>query len=356
MLNFISSDYGALEPFESASTAVRTLRALYIIVITILFLNTLIALLNLKIKRADKNAGNLYHLQMASLQVEIELGLLSSSERARRDWFPEWFSYSMAETEKRAWRDYLDKNLLKWAEENNFNEDKDNAPLEPLETTSQQNTSAGSTGAAAATSSSTTKQHTQQSTSVAQGSSAAACSQSQPPEPTPQPEAAPLIIHDGKPATDLFAALGPLDESNLPLDDLGLDYLGLDDSDDHLLGDLNANASSSAQSSPNACIVCLKPGRLCTNCRKAAYCGKKHQQEHWKVHKKECKPPEQGQGQAAEAAAAEQVVELVELSCVVCGQRGKLCTSCRTVAYCGKEHQKQDWKRHKSDCKGKAKA
>jgi len=87
MLNFISSDYGALEPFESEFVAVKTLRALYIIIITILFLNTLIALLNLKIKAADKNASNLFHLQMASLQVEIELGLLSSSERKRRDWY-----------------------------------------------------------------------------------------------------------------------------------------------------------------------------------------------------------------------------------------------------------------------------
>lgn len=74
MLNFISSDYGVLEPFQDFSAAVRTLRALYIIIITILFLNMLIAMLNLKIKHADKNARNLYHLQMASLQVEIELG------------------------------------------------------------------------------------------------------------------------------------------------------------------------------------------------------------------------------------------------------------------------------------------
>ena len=40
MLNFIPSNYVALEPFESESAAVRTMRALFIIVITILFLNT----------------------------------------------------------------------------------------------------------------------------------------------------------------------------------------------------------------------------------------------------------------------------------------------------------------------------
>lgn len=330
MLNFISSDYGALEPFESASAAVRALRALYIIIVTILFLNTLIAILNLKIKRADKNAGNLYNLQMASLQVEIELGLLSSSERSRRDWFPEWFSYTMTETEKRVWRDYVDKNPLKWVEENNFNEDKDHAPREPLETKSQQNTSDGSSSAAAATSSSTTKEHAQQSKSDAQRNNAAASSQSQPqpPEPTPQPEAAPLIIHDGKPAADLLAALEPFDESNFPLDEgpgpSQESDLVLDDSDNDLLGgfdSMGGNAPSSAQSSSNAYIVYPKP-------------------------------QEQGQGQAT----AEEVVELAELSCLVCGQLGKLCTGCRTVAYCSKEHQKQDWKRHKSDCKGKGRA
>jgi hypothetical protein len=109
MLNFISSDYDAMGPYEE-SPAVRTLRALFTITITILFLNMLIAILNLKIKDADENAGNLYYLQMASLQIEIELGMISSSERARRDWFPEWFSYSMTETEKRIWKKYVEEN------------------------------------------------------------------------------------------------------------------------------------------------------------------------------------------------------------------------------------------------------
>ena len=133
MLNFIASDYGALAPFQPVSAAITVLQALYIIVITILLLNALIAILNLKMKQADKNAANLYHLQMASLQVEIELGLLSSAERARQEWFPVWFSYSMTETEKRNWEDYLEKNPLKWTDENNFGEEKDHAPLIPVE-------------------------------------------------------------------------------------------------------------------------------------------------------------------------------------------------------------------------------
>lgn len=145
MVNFISSDCGALEPLQSASAAVSTLRALYIIIITILFLNTLIAILNLKMKKADKNAGNLYHSQITSLQVEIELGLLSSSQRARRDWFPEWFSYTLTEIEKRVWEKFVEMNPLKWAEENGFNEGKDHAPVPPIAATSHQDASIAST-------------------------------------------------------------------------------------------------------------------------------------------------------------------------------------------------------------------
>ena len=31
----------------------------------------------------------------------------------------------MTETEKRVWNEYVDKNPLKWLDENNFNEDKE---------------------------------------------------------------------------------------------------------------------------------------------------------------------------------------------------------------------------------------
>ena len=129
MLNFIASDYSGLAPFQSVSAAVTILQVLYIAIIKILLLNALIAILNLRMQQADKNAANLYHLQMASLQVEIKLGLLSSSERARLDWFPEWFSYTMTETEKHNWEEYVGQHRLKWSEENNFGEEKDHAPL-----------------------------------------------------------------------------------------------------------------------------------------------------------------------------------------------------------------------------------
>ena len=286
MLNFISNDYDALGPFQS-SAAVKALRASYIVIVTILFLNTLIAMLNLKIKRADKNAGNLYHLQMASLQIEIELGLLSASERRRRDWFPEWFSYSMSETEKRVWEDYVEKNSLKWLEENSFDEGKDHAPLIPLETKSktvqQESTVAPSSIVATKVSSSTTKPDTEKLASSSQCSSGAEPSQSQVSKASSSSSSSfeyrQTHNHDSNSTTDPNAVKSPPD-------------------------------SNTSQ------------------------------------------PRQEEQPDTAE----EQISSNTELPCKLCGKLGKRCTGCRTVAYCGREHQRQDWESHKGACKGKGKA
>jgi hypothetical protein len=59
-----------------------------------------------------------------------------------------------------------------------------------------------------------------------------------------------------------------------------------------------------------------------------------------------------GQGQGAEegAGGSEDVAEI--LPCTVCGDTEKTmkCARCKVVAYCGKEHQKADWKEHKRIC------
>jgi hypothetical protein len=328
MLNFIASNYDALEPFESESAAVRTLKALYIIVITILFLNTLIAILNLKIKRADKNAANLYLLQTASLQVEIELGLLSSSERERRDWFPEWFTYTITETERRDWNEFLDKNPLKWTEENNFGDDKDMAPkpLIPVEenTVSRPvNTSTTKTVDAATTAPSPSSK---QAATTSKPSSGSAVSSSTHPDnstatPLKQPSTSaqnPLIIHDNKPSSDLLDALGPIDESQMPPPDGDTDH-SINWEDDDLWGSWSTKTKT-----------------------------KKKGTSHTVTSRNNAQLP----------SKPAEVFELSDNTCAICGAPGNNCLGCRAIAYCGTEHQKADWNRHKKECKklGKAKA
>lgn len=39
-------------------------------------------------------------------------------------------------------------------------------------------------------------------------------------------------------------------------------------------------------------------------------------------------------------------------TCGVCGEPADLkCSACKLVSYCGKEHQKNDWKNHKTLCR-----
>ncbi|KAL3458449.1 hypothetical protein BJX64DRAFT_279867 [Aspergillus heterothallicus] len=39
--------------------------------------------------------------------------------------------------------------------------------------------------------------------------------------------------------------------------------------------------------------------------------------------------------------------------CAICGKPGRRCTRCKEVVYCGIEHQKQDWKKHKESCRAR---
>lgn len=40
-----------------------------------------------------------------------------------------------------------------------------------------------------------------------------------------------------------------------------------------------------------------------------------------------------------------------EKRCIVCGQRGKLCSGCKCARYCSPECQGAHWKDHKERCK-----
>jgi hypothetical protein len=230
-------------------------------------------MLNLKIARADQSAANLYFLQTASLQVEIELGLLSSAERARRDWFPEWFSYSMTETEKQVWRDYVKRNPLKWTQENDFGEDKDNVtPPPPVESETGQNTAVDS-----------------------------------------------LANNNGGSSSAVSTTVGA--EADRPLST---------QTETQANGQASANADH-AQSS-NASGSADQTLDTSQNATSAAAATAASNVDD-------------------EASVANGETSYVIHTCKVCGKAGSLCKGCSTVAYCGKEHQKADWPRHKADCK-----
>ena len=284
VLNFISSDYGALEPFQTASAGVRALRSLYIIVITILLLNTLIAMLNLKIANADQNAANLYYLQTASLQVEIELGPLSSAERARRDWFPDWFpdwfSYTMTETEKQIWRDYLQRNPLKWTTENRFGEEKDHVAPSSVSSERQQEQLPDPIGSSAGNLSSAVNTNGEMKT----GNSSSGPSNNYPNGQTSSHLSG---------AETTGAATGGAHgkqraDTNQDTPSAASASQMLPDSTNN--GEnLGSVGSEEASCIVHTCKVCGKAGHLCKGCSVVAYCSKAHQSTDWPRHKAECR-------------------------------------------------------------------
>ncbi len=60
---------------------------------------------------------------------------------------------------------------------------------------------------------------------------------------------------------------------------------------------VDAIAQPSAASPPHLCALCGCLGIFtCTACHKEHYCSKKHQKQHWKLHKKACASPGEGSG------------------------------------------------------------
>ena len=235
-------------------------------------------MLNLKIKRADKNAANLYHMQMASLQVEIELGLLSDSERARRDWFPEWFSYSMTETEQRLWKEYMSRNPLKWTEENNFGEEKDHAPQDVLKDPKPvgQPTAPQSSGASSGQPQDPSTENTSQSRASKQSSEDARNTQHNPISTVVEPQR-----HTGS------STVAESDRYDCD-DDTDIDITA-----DQPTQPPSVTGDSTASLPPSDgrphCVLCGQPGSMCKGCHTLAYCSKEHQKADWKTHKTECK-------------------------------------------------------------------
>ncbi|KAK2861236.1 hypothetical protein FQN49_004410 [Arthroderma sp. PD_2] len=283
MIKFTASDYGALEKWEVSSAAARTLRALYTIVITILLLNTLIALLNLKVKSADKRPRLLWLRQMAALQCEIELGLLGRWERARRDWFPEWFTCRMSKGEKQEWTAHLEQSPLRWTKENNFDANKDHGPRARREQAQQRDNSAVEATAASG------RGNNDDNDDLDLKESAESHTASNASDAEAIPPGTPLLYINGEPAViadeTIAEQLQTQTDDSSPPTEAG-------EASDRTVSQQRTTGSSTPEppaDSQKACVVCSAPGKLCTGCRKIAYCGVEHQRSDWKTHKSICK-------------------------------------------------------------------
>ncbi|GBF65952.1 hypothetical protein TMEN_8670 [Trichophyton mentagrophytes] len=290
MIKFMASDYDALKVWERSSAAARTLRSLYIIVVTILLLNTLIALLNLKVKSADERSRLLWLRQMASLQCEIELGLLWRRERRRRDWFPEWFTYTMSEGEKRDWTAHVEQSPLRWTKENDFGEDKDHGPGAHQEP----RTKTPDNGKSSVASKPDVEVDGQEEEGGSQEQQKEASDEES------SPPSKPLLYINGEPAkfTDTTTTTTKEKPENKGVSDEGeasnqaasqqqrQDTAGLSSSE----SDPKPKPEPESQTGPEKkCVVCSAPGKLCLGCKKVAYCGTEHQRHDWANHKSICK-------------------------------------------------------------------
>ena len=55
---------------------------------------------------------------------------------------------------------------------------------------------------------------------------------------------------------------------------------------------------------------------------------------------------------STQAAKPDEEERVPQGDCVVCGRLAKsFCSGCKHIFYCTRDHQKQDWKNHKEDCK-----
>ncbi|KAJ3029012.1 hypothetical protein HDV00_009811 [Rhizophlyctis rosea] len=295
MLKFATNDFDSLSSSDPAS---RTVQALYTIMVSILLLNVLIALLNVVVNGATEKARIIWFFQMAAHLCEVEVSLLLPRERRQRDWFPLYFTYTMTEAERSTWKDFQEKNPVNgpWVE------DDGNGKGKPPS----------------------------QGSAVAGGSAVPAETAQQQNAATPAPRPASRIVdleddpryddgwedvddngeidagqnvptgtgtNDGNANLQPTSVTSPVTtaptsvtEPPAIVEDLAPDSTSSQPAPATSSAPPTPTPTNATPSTTHPCAVCSKPGRLCANCRKVAYCSVEHQREDWrKGHKDVCK-------------------------------------------------------------------
>ncbi|KIJ24390.1 hypothetical protein M422DRAFT_274851 [Sphaerobolus stellatus SS14] len=137
VINFMANEFDSLDAWKDSLVSIQILQSLFTVVVSILLLNVLIALLNLKVEAAQIHSRQVWLRQMLILLLETELGLLTDSERKDKRYFQKWFTYTVTETERRAWETYVLKNKLglDYSDDDNEGKNKD-FPTNPTTATS----------------------------------------------------------------------------------------------------------------------------------------------------------------------------------------------------------------------------
>ncbi|KAI8810336.1 hypothetical protein BJ742DRAFT_770359 [Cladochytrium replicatum] len=360
MLRFVGNDFDSLSAFRTIdfranassgdsylAASVRGLQSLFVLMVSILLLNLLIALLNMAVAGAAARARNIWHYQMAVHICEIELGYLLPHERRRTDWFPPYFSYTMTEMESRLWQEFVDKNPLVFAGDDE-KPAKVATEAEPAQRAAPQTTTgaaqptttqvddngsdiddqgddlAAPATATSATSVKTTMENTASNNTATTANVTTSAS-------TTVPSSLPMITTPSTGTdqtstnnTTTTSAAGTLPSTSTansrgstknpeikltapPRKDLTVPRLPPSSSNENtsppspqpppmeLIPTGDTERSTTNTDAAPLCTICSKPGRYCTRCRKVAYCSVEHQKADWKAgHKEVCRPSKGG--------------------------------------------------------------
>ncbi|KAF8520010.1 hypothetical protein BU17DRAFT_65658 [Hysterangium stoloniferum] len=352
MITFMTNDFTSLEPFTESLVSIQVLRAVFTVLFSILLLNSLIALLNLRVEAADNRSRTIWRRQMAAMIVEIERGILTARERKNPRWFPRWFTYNITEDEKNQWQYYIDKQPLglgygpdsspdptvtsSRVQEGITPESPSPAPQgSPTNDTPTVPTAVRST---TATSPSPTTTKTPAERPSASQPSTRPSSARKPSVSNPSATSAPIptssTLTPPNAATPTSTMARPTMTDALhtqPLDP----PTKLPTSSETSTTPLPAPASTSTSQPPAGSTMITQPSTST-----AATSSFQETLPQVASHKS-------GRGDVKE--------EMISQKCQICPLvETKLCSGCRRVRYCSEEHQKQDWAVHRKVCERKA--
>ncbi|GBC02154.1 hypothetical protein RclHR1_04480018 [Rhizophagus clarus] len=141
--------------------------------------------------------------------------------------------------------------------------------------------------------------------------------------------------------------------------------------------EIKDNSEIETKKNNDTCSRCGKTsvvevgGGICSKCKLVFYCSRDCQKEDWKRHKKECNhssvtTTKSTSSRLADVSITETNNEIKDNKeietkknddvCSRCGKTsiveagGGICSKCKSVFYCSRDCQKEDWKRHKKEC------